>query len=212
MIEKLDFLNKERMKSFGIEEFLEQTFKQFQDELILLRKTIYNYKDHHFVFALNERAWVGVFNNAIIKAFPDSSVTLQEYCVYDPQKAVGRADLLVHWMNNSNDEFYLLFEAKRYVESDMTSVLVEDEEYFKLIKSQGHKYFEAETEYYKNKIVYIIPISFGCIRNSAILEKAKTYFDPTQVITERVTDFCTLYFDGDFGVWVYGKVYDTKQL
>jgi len=116
MIDSIDFIHSKRLEKFGIKEFFEKTFVHFKAELNRLRETIYNYNEHQFVFALNERAWLGVFNNAIVKAFPTTSVTLQEYGVYSPINFVGKADFLVHWTDNNGKVFYFLFEAKQYEE------------------------------------------------------------------------------------------------
>lgn len=211
MIESKHYIHSQRPEEFGIREFLENTFKHFNKELSRLRETIYNYKEHHYVFALNERAWVGVFNNAIIKAFPNTSVTLQEYGVYSPSNFVGRADFLVHWTDNNGKEFHLLFEAKQYEELSFNTMLDDTEEYLNSIKVQGQKYFDAETIYYQDKTVYVIPIAFGWIRKAGFLNEAKKYFEGGEK-KDKATDFCSLFFEGEFGVWVYGKIYDTKQV
>ncbi|MBN8835599.1 MAG: hypothetical protein BGO53_02225 [Sphingobacteriales bacterium 39-19] len=211
MIECKDYIHSVRCDTFGITEFIENTFIQFKKELIRLRGTIYNYKEHHYVFALNERAWVGVLNNAIIKAYPNTAVTLQEYGVYSPSNFVGRADFLVHWVDKNGKEFHLLFEAKQYEELGFATMLDDTEEYLNSIKVQGQKYFDAETIYYKDKTVYVIPIAFGWIRKQGFLSEAKKYFEEGEK-KDKATDFCSLFFEGEIGVWVYGKIYDTKQI
>ena len=210
MIDSIDFIHSKRLEKFGIKEFFEKTFVHFKAELNRLRETIYNYNEHQFVFALNERAWLGVFNNAIVKAFPTTSVTLQEYGVYSPINFVGKADFLVHWTDNNGKVFYFLFEAKQYEEMNSKTLLDDTGEYLNSIKIQGQKYFDAETTYYKDKTVYVIPIAFGWIRRKGYLSEAQKYFELKER-KDKSTDFCSLFFENDFGVWIYGKIFETKH-
>jgi hypothetical protein len=207
MIKCEPYIHSQRTTELGLKGFIENTFNCFYIELSRLRDTLYNYEEHHFIFALNERTWIGILNNAIIKAYPNS-VTLQEYGVHSPTKFVGRADLLVQWNHPNGKIYYLIFEAKQYKEQSFNTLLKDDEEYLKSIKDQGQKYFDAETTYYKDKNVYVIPIVFGWIPNKMFLDKAKQYFAVKD--GDKASDFCYLYHEGDSGVWVYGKIYETK--
>jgi hypothetical protein len=88
MIESIDYTN---IKECELQEFFDKTFQYFGKEINSLARTVFNQKETHNVFALIERAWVGTLNNAIIRAFPEDAVTLQEFAVYDKnKKIVGR--------------------------------------------------------------------------------------------------------------------------
>jgi hypothetical protein len=59
------------------------------------------------LFEYNERVFVGLFNNAIVRQGKQYR-TLQEYHVYKrEEQLIGRADLLI-----MHDDFNLLIEAK----------------------------------------------------------------------------------------------------
>ncbi|MFM8912158.1 MAG: hypothetical protein ACKOE6_04430 [Flammeovirgaceae bacterium] len=210
-IEQLQFLEHDRLNEFGLDEFFHKTLNSLHDELQRLRNTIYNYSQHHFVFALNERAWVGAFNNAILRAFPETAVTLQEFGVYNKSGFIGRADFLVQWKPDDSKPLYLLFEAKQYEELNKTKLLSDASNYLNFVRKQGQKYFEAETEYYNDKTVLIIPIAFGWIRKEGFLSEAKKYFGGNEK-QDGSTDFCSLYFEGEYGAWAYGKVYNARSL
>ena len=124
-IQQQHYLNKESLALKELDFFFEVVFKRLGQELNLMRESIFdNYVCHptvyEDVFGLNEQAWVGVLNNAIVKAFSDSADTLQEFTVYNTvnnEKSEirtfhGRADLLVLWKNSKGVKVYLLFEAK----------------------------------------------------------------------------------------------------
>ncbi len=209
-IEHKPFIEQERVKEFGLDVFIKRTFECLRDELEHLRNTIYNYNEHNFIFALNERAWVGAFNNAILRAFPDTSATLQEYTVYHNKKFVGRADMLVHWKDKDGMVYSLIIEAKQYEETSFKALDDDSGKYLLSVKTQGDKYFNAEYNYYKDKTVYIIPIVFGWIRKKGFLDKAKSNLnDPEK--KDKSSDFCSLYFEDDQGAWVYGKIYDARD-
>jgi hypothetical protein len=206
MIKSEIFFRKETQQNYELKEFFDKTFKYFHKEIFLLRSTIFSEKKQYKVFALIERAWVGVLNNAIIKAFPDDSVTLQEYGVYgNDEKLHGRSDLLVRWTNKKEEEFYLLFEAKCYEEVKEKELYIDTESYFKPIIDQAQKYYDVEKEYYSDKKAYLVVISFGWIRKEGMIEKAKEYFHMDNK-EDSYTDFCYLYYEGKEGMWVYGKI------
>jgi len=195
-----------KQENHELKEFFDKTLKYFHKEIFLLHSTIFNEKKRHKVFALIERAWVGVLNNAIIKAFPEDSVTLQEFGVYgEDGKLFGRSDLLVRWTNKNEEEIYLLFEAKCYEELKESELLIDFHHYFEPILRQAKEYYEAEKEFYRNKKVYLIPISFGWIRKKGMIETAKKYFEKIDKV-DTTTDFCRLYYEGDEGMWVYGLI------
>ncbi len=212
-IEHLSFIQSNgSVSKYGLETFFEKTFNCLKEELQRLRNTIYDYNQHEYIFALNERAWVGAFNNAILRALPDSTVTLQEFGVYDKKHFIGRADFLVYWKDKNNKPLYLLFEAKQYEETIKSELLDDATEYLHTVRIQGQKYFDAEeeTEYYKDKNVLVIPIAFGWIRKPDFLNEAKKYFEGGEK-KDKSTDFCSLYFEGEHGAWVYGKIYDARE-
>jgi len=208
MVETLVYIHPTRLKEFGLEEFFERIFVGIQNELISLRRTIYNYEEHHYIFALNERAWIGVFNNAIIRTFHNSSDTLQEFSVYNrKRKFIGRADFLVRWEDEMvKKEYYMIFEAKQYEEKNLSNMLDDSGAYLNSIKKQGQRYYNAESTYYNNKKVFIIPIVFGWIRKPGYLDKAKEYFD-NENRKDTSSDFCFLYFEGNVGAWIFGKIF-----
>ena len=209
MIESEYIIKKEDLRQFGLNDFFTKTFEQFKAELNRLHDTIYNYNDHKLLFALNERAWLGVFNNAIINAFPESAVTLQEFSVYNEGKFVGRADFLVHWKAGNGKEFYLLFEAKQYEETSRSKILNDTWDDLNKIKLQAQKYFDAEISYYEGKTVYIIPIAFGWIKKEGFLDEAKKYFLKGQQ-KDQTSDFCALFYENEVGMWIYGKIFEPK--
>ncbi len=195
-----------KLNEHGLNLFFEKTFNSFYNELRLLRNTMYKSEQSKDIFALNERTWVGILNNAIIKAFPNDAVsTLQEFGVYDENtnKHKGRADYLVCWNNTC-----LLFEAKQYEEKSVKNLY--DENKNDLAKEQAIKYYNAELNYYnkEEKTIFIIPIYFGWMRKEGLIEKAKEY----KIESDETTDFCALYYEGNNGVWVYGKVYNSEEV
>lgn len=198
-----------RTEEFGLKDFLEKTFSEFNYELNRLQKTIYDYKDSHYIFALEERTWVGILNNAISKAFPTTSVSIQEYGVHSATRFVGRADCLFHLTDLNGKEFFLLFEAKQYKETNAKYMHSDPLEYYNSIKNQAMKYYNAEIDYYKNKTVYVISIAFGWIVNQQLLKVAKEYFKISEK-EDKSTDFCSLHYEKDSGVWVYGKIFKPK--
>lgn len=200
------FINPTRLKEFELEIFFQKTLDCLKEELQLLRNTIYNYDKHQYLFALNERAWVGAFNNAVIKAFPDSAVTLQEFTVYNKSNFVGRADLLIYWKSSNGKPLYLLFEFKQYTEDNQSEKPDDTSLFLNKVREQGQKYFKAEAEYYKYKNVLIIPIAFGWLKKPENLKVAKSYFDGANK-NDNSIDFCYLYFEGDYGAWVYGNIH-----
>src|SRR5688572_10509304 len=85
----------------GFGEFLRKVFHSLGNEIQLVINTFYQYDPKpkynalgsDDVFTVIERTWLGLFNNAIIRAFP-KSVTMQEFNVWDERKAIGRCDFL----------------------------------------------------------------------------------------------------------------------
>jgi hypothetical protein len=221
------YLNKEKLASYELDFFVEVVLKRLGRELERLTDNIFNYKDisgkkrkptvYEDIFGLNEQAWVGLLNNAIIRSFPEAD-TLLEFTVYNDsneseiRKFHGRADLLVHWKNNQGKSIYLLFEAKQFTDitkGDYNDVLnkTKDKNYHDDIKNQAKKYIKADEDYFSKKTIVIIPIIFGWIKDSSTLTNAKKYM---KSIDEKKEHFCSLYFEKDRGAWVYGSVFNSK--
>jgi hypothetical protein len=211
------YLNKEKLASYELDFFVEVTLKRLGQELERMRKTIFYYKDksgkkrkptvYEDIFGLNEQAWVGALNNAIIRSFPEAD-TLLEFTVYNGTKFHGRADLLVHWKNTQGESIYMLFEAKQFTDNtkgDYNDALnkTKDENYHDDIKNQAKKYIKADEDYFSKKTIVIIPIIFGWIKDSSTLKNAKKYM---KSIDAKKEHFCSLYFEGQRGAWVYGSV------
>ncbi len=190
-------------------EFFNETFKLFGEEMQRLSDTIYSYKDStRDLFALNERAWLGVLNNAILRAYEEVT-SLQEFSVYDSRGFVGRADLLVSWKNKKGKSFHILFEAKQYEETNKKYMLEDTKNYFLSLKNQALRYYNAEISYY-SETTFIVPIAFGWIREQDLLNVANEYLY-SKAKNDKTTDFCSLYSKENHGVWIYGKVYSAKE-
>lgn len=218
-IQQQHYLNRESLANMELDSFFEVILKRLGQELEILRESIFdNYICHPTVyediFGLNEQAWVGLLNNAIIRAFSDTANTLLEFTVYDnnqPRKSNirsfnGRADLLVQWKNSKGEEVYLLFEAKQSRESNLSKLHDDASEFIDEIEGQGKGYFEADHAYYNDKIVFIVPIIFGWLRGTDFINSAKEYFNKDN----KKEDFCSLYSECNSGAWVYGSVYPTN--
>lgn len=205
MIEKISYSDHIKLSEFGLQTFFDKTFKCFEKEINSLANTIFKEKKSHNVFALIERAWIGVLNNAIIRAFPDNAVTLQEFAVYtfdnNVRKYTGRSDLLVRWVDQNKNEFYLLFEAKCHEEKDGSN-LNRDSENLSVL-NQVSKYYKTELEYYNGKNVFLISIAFGWIRKKNVLEMAIK----SAKMGSSSIDFCHLYHNREEGMWVYGGIF-----
>ena len=211
-IKQQHYLNKEKLASYELDFFVEVTLKRLGQELERMRNTLFtNYvchpTDYVDLFGLNEQAWVGALNNAIIRSFPEAD-TLLEFTVYNGTKFHGRADLLVHWKNTQGESIYMLFEAKQFTDNtkgDYNDALnkTKDENYHDDIKNQAKKYIKADEDYFSKKTIVIIPIIFGWIKDSSTLKNAKKYM---KSIDAKKEHFCSLYFEGQRGAWVYGSV------
>lgn len=213
------YLNKQHLTLNELDFFFEVVLKRLGRELERLTDNIFNYKDisgkkrkptvYEDIFGLNEQAWVGLLNNAIIRSFLEAD-TLLEFTVYNGTKFHGRADLLVHWKNPQGESIYLLFEAKQFTDNtkgDYNDALnkAKDDEYCISVLNQAKNYIEADKNYFSKKNIVIIPIIFGWIKDSSTLKNAKKYM---KSIDEKKEHFCSLYFEEDrgAGAWVYGSV------
>ncbi len=188
---------------FELSDFFRKIFVQFEKELNQLKRNFYEYPSNEdSVFDLNERAWVGLFNNALINAFKTKITTLQEYSVYlSNKKSTGRADLVVRWKNEKK-EISILFEAKRSGDINNIKKLKEEENYSVPIK-QAKRYYDTDINYFRNHEVYIVSIFFGRIKNN----KKESVLNEAKKIYTEDCDFCALYYQGENdGAWVYGRI------
>jgi len=189
--------------------FLSISLNGFGNELNFVANQMYNYPDAkkgidnkesiNDVFALIERSYVGLFNNAIIRGFPNSA-TLQEFSVYNKNKSSGRADLLVTHALANNEFINLLFEAKVGVATVNDYSADYRKIYYEKLYNQAYKYFLVEKEFYTGES-YIITISFDWIRHDYIL---------TEILKDRfidtVSDFFFVYYTNEAGLSVYGNL------
>jgi hypothetical protein len=215
MILKKEIFLRETVPS-EIQKFLRKTLDAFGAELNHLGNTIYQYPNGmkgidekesiNDVFALIERSYFGIFNNAVIRSFPKDAV-LQEFSVYGKQhKHVGRADYLVsHYINNSKS-VNLLFEGKASVANGKNDKK-ETKEYLHETYKKALKYYEAEKEYYINETL-LITIVFEWIRKTKLLEAIlnETYID------DEATDYYFIYHTKVAGIMVYGTVISTSMV
>ncbi len=190
-----------------IKHFFDRILVQFNEELNHINNNLYNhypFESRKKIFAQNEQSWVGILNNSIVKAHGGKCATLQEYGVYnDNDKFVGRADFLVSYKTNSNRTVYFLFEAKQ-CEENRKQIRNSSEKWFEKIREQGMGYYKANESYFNGKLVFIVPIVFGWIRNKELMDEVKKVMNEEKSMN---TDFCSLYCDGEIdGVWVYGNV------
>ncbi|MCF8408377.1 MAG: hypothetical protein K9G36_05320 [Crocinitomicaceae bacterium] len=217
-IQQQHYLKRESLANMELDFFFEVIFKRLGQELELLRNTLFDYRDengnerkptvYEEIFGLNEQAWVGVLNNAIVRAFPDTANTLLEFTIYNKTEFQGRADLLVQWKNSKGKKINLLFEAKQYKESDETKMKEDATSYINEIMKQGKGYIDADKEYFdKKENLFIVPIVFAWIPEDNLLKIADDYMKPSN---EKKEDFCSLYSECNSGAWVYGSVYTSK--
>jgi hypothetical protein len=212
-IQQQHYLNKESLADNELDFFFEVVFKRLGQELNLLRESIFdNYFCHptvyEDVFGLNEQAWVGVLNNAIIRAFSDTSNTLLEFTLYNKTEFHGRADLLVQWKNSKGKKINLLYEAKQYKESDESKMKEESDVYLENVKNQALGYVRADKEYFDSRVnLFIVPIIFAWIPEHNLLKIADDYLKSK---SEKHEHFCSLYSECNSGAWVYGSVYNSK--
>src|ERR1035437_7505202 len=165
--------------SKAIQDFFTKTLDAFGEELNRLASQMYKYPngkkgiDNHEsindVFALIERSYIGLLNNAVVRSFPKNS-TLHEFIV-SGKKQGERADYLVtHHFDDQSINF--LFEGKiseaTYKDYENYDPQVAAQ-YYKQIHDQACKYFEAEKEYYQNE-TYIVTIIFEWIRKTDLLD------------------------------------------
>lgn len=179
-------------------------------ELELLGKHVYP-QNNQGLFNMDERTWVGLLNNAIVKGFGDDVATLQEFGVYNHKRFVGRADLLAVINVGPENFVNLLFEAKQYTQQGIEGMLDDATDYLNGISEQCCKYYDAEKWYYESNDTFIIPIVFANLRGEEIIRTALAYFAESHTVNREAdsSDFCYLYYSEEdwTGAWVYGKYY-----
>jgi hypothetical protein len=175
-----------------VKPFFKKILDEFGEELIKLAELIYSYpnnekgidglKSINDVFALIERTYVGVLNNAIIRSYSEA-VTLQEFSVYNEHKASGRADLFVS-VPDTEGTLDFLFEAKvdttRWKKYSNEQTLKEYQE----IYNQAHAYYSDEEKYYSQK-PHIVSIIFEWVRHKDLLD---------EILKEEDEDDCTDFY------------------
>lgn len=193
------------LKSSIEKPFFENVLNEFGKELQSLAYNWYNYIDEDGsdgtkdVFALIERSYVGVLNNAVIKCYNKDSV-LQEYSVWNEKNVnVGRADYLVKH-DPGKDEIIFLFEAKQ---REYDGVVYDNKGmsvFYESFIEQGKKYYDAEKKYFTT-LTYVVPIIFEWVRHPKHLDDLLK--DNSE---DGQTDFYCLYHNGEGGLMVYGKL------
>jgi hypothetical protein len=145
-----------------IEAFLNESLKSLGEEFeLLFQKTAWA---EDCLFGYNERAFVGLLNNAIVRQGKQYR-TLQEYHVYRrEEQLIGRADLLV-----MNDDFDFVIEAKKWDydgedDHDMDAL-------FRGPRSQLQAYYTAEKQYFKEERTFLGIVIFEYVAAGKDYEK-----------------------------------------
>jgi hypothetical protein len=178
-----------------------------------ISQAFYQYKipDHELtgvdnLFAIIERTWVGVFNNALVRN--SEIAVMQEFSVWNSEKHIGRCDLLFRF-KDENEEVDIFAEAKCHEFSNDLGKFKNDEFYQKIL-DQAYKYYKEEQQYYE-KEVRLMAIVFEPIKNNERLERAKNIMDNWNNNIDPETDFLTLYYGNTRGVFVYGKIIPVSE-
>jgi hypothetical protein len=186
--------------------FFEKTLLQFKHELQVLASQWYYYSNEdgtpgtNDVFGLIERSYVGLFNNAIIKCFPNDAV-LQEYSVHLGGRQYVRGDYLVkHW--DDNKPINILFEAKQRLFDGIDYTPDETRIFLSEFITQGKKYYMAEQKYYLDADTYVSSLVFEWVRYKEHLDKILKWSS----LDDGVTDFYCLYHTDGAGLMVYGNL------
>jgi len=205
------------IKPEGFSDFMDKVFSSLEKEINLVADTFYKYdpEEHlnHYgkddIFTIIERTWIGLFNNAILRAFPNTA-TMQEFSVWSETKAVGRCDLLFNYRYNGK-EYDVISEAKSYEFTDDWNK-TDSLQFYKPILEQAEKYHLLERKYYTRPVVLMI-IVFEWIRDTTKLERATSIMKKWTAQSDSETDFVALYTGESRGLFVYGKtkVIDIKS-
>lgn len=172
---KIEYYNNQFYRSNALEQsnpsvknFFEKTFVSFWIELSHLQDVIYQDKPE-LVFNNIERSWLGIFDNAVRRAYPDDAATLQEFSVALGDKCYGRSDYFVRLKKESMD---LLFEAKHYEDLGGNNYAGMNDWYSQILK-KADGYYQSELSSYKyHDNTYLIALIFGWIRKEQVLKVA----------------------------------------
>lgn len=155
------------------------------------------------LYWLIERSWLGIFNNAVIKAYP-STATLQEFSVWNKDsKCIGRCDYLFRW-ENGGKKYDVITEVKQY-ESDGKWKYSQSEAFYQKIIEQARNYYEVESSHYPNEVLFL-GLIFEWIGNDTQLKSLKPLLSSYPKTEDPFTDFIQLIHTERAGVVVYGNV------
>lgn len=194
----------DRLVDPALKIFFDKTLRAFTKELQLLADQWYNYSEDgkkgvDEVFALIERSYVGLFNNAVVKSFPNDSA-LQEFSVHLGGRNYVRGDYLVkHWEGDRS--LSILFEAKQRQHDGRKYSMSETKAFLDPFIEQGKKYYIAETQYYQDE-TYISSLVFEWVRYPEHLKNVLSWSDDD----DGITDFYCLYHTNTAGLMVYGNL------
>ena len=194
----------DRLSDPALRNFFEESLQAFTAELQKLADQWYNYTEDEKngieeVFALIERSYVGLFNNAVVKSFPNDS-SLQEFSVHLGGRNYVRGDYLVkHWEGDRS--LSILFEAKQRQHDGRKYSMSETKAFLDPFIEQGKKYYNAEPQYYRDE-TYISSLVFEWVRYSEHLKNVLSWSDDD----DGITDFYCLYHTNTVGLMVYGNL------
>ena len=207
MIYTKPFILNDHKTNPAVKTFFSNVLNAFGDELKKLATVVYQYPSNQMgldglesendVFALIERTYVGIFNNAVVRAYPNA-VTLQEFGVYFETPKRGRADLFITFEDDKLGMDFLV-EAKHVGEVQWKIPSQKDViKHYSDTYNQALSYYTAEEKYYLQKPI-IVTITFEWARRQDQLDAVlkETY-------TDDHTDFYYLFHTNSAGLLVYG--------
>lgn len=185
--------------------FIANTFKSFQKEFDLVASHLFMEpkKLEDRAFALNESAWIGMMNSAIIKYFGDDVACLMEYESLDNREDKTRSDFMVRLLY-PNTPVDLLFEVKTLPVQKENLML---DFGFKNDKEHIRTYYKDARANYLKK-VYAIPICFNVLDNAEMVKEAIKKYPKGHKDKNPLVDFCMIYHNSkkSKGLWIYGKI------
>jgi len=207
---KLETINiSSSFKPTGFDIYLKEVFQKVVDEINKIALAFYTvspekeeiiYADK--IFSSIERTWVGIFNNALIKA-DESVTTLQEFAVWSDKGHEGRCDLLFEWNKN-----HFLVEAKNR-EFNQNWPLLTHESTFTFVLDQAQGYYRAEKSYYPPN-TFVIALIFEWVRSwdiELINKKLDLYLKDLPKRTDNsASDFAVHICGEKRGILIYGKI------
>jgi hypothetical protein len=207
MISKTEtFVSHLRIKNPIVSNFFFKVLDGFHQELLLLCNHWYNYElsidktaGYNDVFGLIERTYVGIFNNSVVKNFPDDAV-LQEFSVHLGGKKYVRADYLVKHIE-PNGYVNILFEAKQRQFDGKDYNKEQTSSYLDPFMEQAKKYVSSEKTYYKGE-TYLSTLVFEWVRLEKHVNQVKNWSNED----DGITDFYCFYHSDNAGLMVYGTI------